>query len=234
MASKLVEYYLGQLRVLYSINSPQADFSGRVLALKRWAEGKQYITVRDVSRGLRQFRNLPKKEIEADLQILVDANYLTKEIKSKKTIYTSVATSVARNSVSVTTSVASQKKAESFINNDLDINHKNKVSPSVATNVATSNLDISSNTAENTTKCRHNKDSSSSGSNLNQYIYKDSDVLPIINNGDGDSGDTWGETQAQQDKSGGDSCKNTGDSGDSSVRSQFLENDYEINSGDGD
>ncbi|NJO31373.1 MAG: DUF3987 domain-containing protein, partial [Richelia sp. SL_2_1] len=234
VASKLVEYYLGQLRVLYSINSPQADFSGRVLALKRWAEGKQYITVRDVSRGLRQFRNLPKKEIEADLQILVDANYLTKEIKSKKTIYTSVATSVARNSVSVTTSVASQKKAESFINNDLDINHKNKVSPSVATNVATSNLDISSNTAENTTKCRHNKDSSSSGSNLNQYIYKDSDVLPIINNGDGDSGDTWGETQAQQDKSGGDSCKNTGDSGDSSVRSQFLENDYEINSGDGD
>ncbi|MEO0936196.1 MAG: DnaB-like helicase C-terminal domain-containing protein, partial [Cyanobacteria bacterium J06641_2] len=137
---------------------------------------------------------------------------LTKEIKGKKTIYTSVATSVATNPLSVTTSVASQKKPERPANTGLNINNKNEVSPSVATSVATSDVDISSNPAENTTKCRHKNDSSSSGSNLNQNIYKDSDVSPIINSGDGDSGDTWGKTQAQQALEGGDSCKNTGDS----------------------
>ena len=222
MASNLVEYYFGQLRVLYSLNSPIVDFSGRVLALKQWLEGKEEATVRDITRGLRQFRNLPKKEIEADLQILIDANYVNKEVKGKKTVY-----------VSVTTSVASQKKPERPANTGLNINYKNKVSPSVATSVATSDVDISSDTAENTTKCRHKNDSSSSGSNLNQNIYKDSDVSPIINIGDGDSGDTWGETQAQQALEGGDSCENTGDSGDSSSNSQVLENNNnEINSGD--
>ncbi|MEO0843428.1 MAG: DnaB-like helicase C-terminal domain-containing protein, partial [Cyanobacteria bacterium J06643_5] len=228
MASNLVEYYFGQLRVLYSLNSPIVDFSGRVLALKQWLEGKEEATVRDITRGLRQFRNLPKKEIEADLQILIDANYVNKEVKGKKTVYVSVTTSVA-------TSVVRNKTVETPINQDLEINNNNKYKTSVTTSVATSNVDISGNPAENTTKCRQKYNPPSSDSKLSQTIYEHSDVSPPIKNGDGDSGDIWDEVHTPQAFDGGDSCESTGTTDDSSEKIQLKEENNHVNKiGDGD
>jgi len=228
MASNLVEYYFGQLRVLYSLNSPIVDFSGRVLALKQWLEGKEEATIRDITRGLRQFRNLPKKEVEADLQILIDANYVNKEVKGKKTVYVSVTTSVA-------TSVVRKKTGETPINKGLEINNNNKYKLSVATSVAALNVDISGNPAENTTKCRQKYNSPSSHSKLSQTIYEHSDVSPPIKIGDGDSGDIWGETHTPQAFDSGDSCESAGSTGDSSEKIQLKEENNHVNKiGDGD
>jgi replicative DNA helicase len=228
MASNLVEYYLGQLRVLYSFNSPQADFSGRVLALKRWLEGKEEATAREIARGLRQFRNLPRKELEADLQVLIDANYVNKEVRGRKTVYVSVATSDTLN-------VARDKIAEELINKGLDKNNNKNTNLSAVTSVAASNVDTSRNTTEKTTNCRQFFDSSPPpGSNSSQKIYEHDYASPFINTSDSENGDIWDESQSGQ-VFDGNSSQNTSSNGNNSKNVQYLEeNNHSINIGDGD
>ncbi|MBW4597764.1 MAG: DUF3987 domain-containing protein [Brasilonema angustatum HA4187-MV1] len=146
-ASKLCNYFLAQLRLIYALNSPQEGLSGKVLHLKNWLEGKKDVTARQITRGLRQYQKLSKGDLERDLQILLDFGYITQEVKGKTIIYSSVNTSVNIFSSSVNTSVNKTKNvetAESIALTELIQITKNEVSTSVNKVSTDSNVDTES------------------------------------------------------------------------------------------
>jgi hypothetical protein len=212
-ASQLCDYFLAQLHVVHALNNPHEELSGRVLYLKTWFQGKEKVTARQILRTLSQYKKATKEELESDLQILVEAGYITQQQKGKAVTYSSVAGSVAG-------SVADNKKAESTTGNGLDNPFNIEVSPTVAANVADLNHYAVSVSADLDPKCRRFSDFS------NPETY-DLEIVPPTTNGnepvkdknsstDSDTSDTWGLSLTEQALEVGDTCEKVGDSSDTS------------------
>ena len=220
-ASQLCDYFLAQLHVVHALNNPHQELEGRVLYLKTWFQGKQEVTARQILRNLSQYKKTSKEELESDLQILLEAGYITQEKKGKAVSYSSVAASVAA-------SVADNKKAESTTGKGLSNPFNIEVSPSVAASVADLNPDTVSLSAEFDPKCHRFFDfPNSESSNL--------EIVPPSTAGnqpektensftDGDSSDTWSLSLAEQPLEVGDTSKKVGDSSDTS--SEKTENSF--------
>ncbi|WP_089131177.1 DUF3987 domain-containing protein, partial [Tolypothrix sp. NIES-4075] len=153
-ASELCSYFLAQLRVIYALNSPHEELSGRVLYLKTWFQGKENVTKRHILRTLRQYEKSSKSDLQNDLQILIDAGYITSLIKGKAIYYSSVGSF----SPSVGRSVGSDSKAETPDINGLVKPLNNELSATVGGTVGGLKLDIASVSGDLTPKCRHNSD----------------------------------------------------------------------------
>jgi hypothetical protein len=244
-ASELCSYFLAQLRVIYALNSPHEELSGRVLYLKTWFQGKENVTARQILRTLNPYKKSSKQELQNDLQILLDAGYITQKNKGKAISYSSVA-SVARDkkaestdvngfinplnnevSLTVPTSVARDKKAESIDINGFINPLNNEVSLTVATSVAKTNLDTVSVTADLDPKCRQNLDSSTEGAlNLDLPPSEKSDLALTVAS-DSDSSDTCPQNVTTQALEVSDTCENISDTCDT-CPSQLAKSPLEV------
>uniref|UniRef100_UPI00095D0D27 DUF3987 domain-containing protein n=1 Tax=Scytonema sp. HK-05 TaxID=1137095 RepID=UPI00095D0D27 len=210
-AAQLCDYFLAQLRVVYALNSPQQELSGRVLQLKSWFEGKTDITARHIARTLTQYKKLSKEELLSDLQVLIDSGYITQESKGKAVIYSSVAGLIS----SVAVSVAKKEKSENLTNNTLQLINDYEVSPSVAASVADFNLDVVSVSDDFTSKCRQNSNFSLDSDQSNQMspdLSPEENLLKDdFNVSDSDSSDTCTQNQTEQALEVGDTSEKLGD-----------------------
>ena len=75
-ASELISYFIGQLRLVYALNSPEQELSGIALKLHEYAERKgTAIPPYKFKTGVRNVKNAPTQEVKNHLQSLVDAGY---------------------------------------------------------------------------------------------------------------------------------------------------------------
>ncbi|MDF5714698.1 MAG: DUF3987 domain-containing protein [Rhizonema sp. NSF051] len=159
-SAKLCEYYLCQLRLVYAINSPQQEFAGRLLTLKKWFAGKVGVTARDIKRVLGDYKKLSSNELDADLKTLVKAGVLTTLNNGKTTKYSCVTTNSSLLSPTVTPTVtpivANSLKPKTIGNKgEIDI-FKNEPSPTVTASVAGVKPDGASNSADLDPNCHQN------------------------------------------------------------------------------
>ncbi len=78
-AIELANFYLGQIKLIYAVNSPQSGLGGRLLNLWLFIKKKiQGVTPRDIKRNVGSYRNgkIPTNEIRQDCLSLVQQGYL--------------------------------------------------------------------------------------------------------------------------------------------------------------
>lgn len=232
-ATELCNYFLGQLRVIYALNSPQEELSGRVLYLKTWFHCKTNVTARQILRSLSQYKKSGKEDLQNDLQILLDAGYITQQVKGKTVNYSSVTGTVT----GTVTGNKQAKSAESIDNNGVINPLKNELSLTVAGSVADLNLETEGISANFTPICHQKSDFSISepvvfdisqpsipsvttDSDGSHTSIKESDnpntcvenlITPVT---DSDSSDTCPQSLVQGLLEVGDTCEKPGDSSD--------------------
>lgn len=232
-ATELCNYFLGQLRVIYALNSPQEELSGRVLYLKTWFHCKTNVTARQILRSLSQYKKSGKEDLQNDLQILLDAGYIAQQVKGKTVNYSSVTGTVT----GTVTGNKQEKSAESIDNKGFINPLKNEVSLTVTGSVADLNLDTAGISANITPICHRKPDFSISEplvSDISQppipSVTADSDIsdtstkasdsantcvenliTPVT---DSDSSDTCPQSLVPGLLEVGDTCEKPGDSSD--------------------
>lgn len=76
LAAYLLDYFIGQLRLIYAQNAPQQELSGILLKIQAYAENKGCpVALRQFKNGIFALRKLPIAEIKEHCESLANAGY---------------------------------------------------------------------------------------------------------------------------------------------------------------
>lgn len=80
-AIELAQFYLGQSRLVYAVNSPQSELTGRLFKLEKFLKNKTGLTAREIKRNFGDYRSAktPIAEVRQECLSLVEQGYLRYE-----------------------------------------------------------------------------------------------------------------------------------------------------------
>ncbi|MDZ8055201.1 MAG: DUF3987 domain-containing protein [Aulosira sp. ZfuVER01] len=76
IACAIVDFYIAQLKLIYTYNSPQLELAGNLLKIKEFVERKPGSQIREIKSGISAFRKIPSDKLRKDCQTLVEGGII--------------------------------------------------------------------------------------------------------------------------------------------------------------
>jgi hypothetical protein len=122
VASKMIDFYLAQAKLLYALNSSQQELAGNLLKIKEYVDRyPKGVTVRQIKAGIYSLRSQPSNEIDQDCKTLSGMLAITCHDKKYYPINSAPAVDVVDQSSTASTLPQKLSKADDYVTQKLEI-----------------------------------------------------------------------------------------------------------------